>query len=53
MSGFAVVSGALVLTAGACVTWPLWRARVADPQPAGGRVWAAGLTVALAAFTAA
>lgn len=52
MSGFAVVSGALVLTAGACVTWPLWRARAADPQPATGRAWAAGLTVALAAFTA-
>lgn len=52
MSGFAVVSGALVLTAGACVTWPLWRARAAEPQPAIRRAWAAGLTVALAAFTA-
>lgn len=52
MSGFAVMSGALVLTAGACVTWPLWRARAADPRPATGRAWAAGLTVALAAFTA-
>lgn len=52
MSGFAVVSGALVLTAGACVTWPLWRARAADLRPAPGRAWAAGLTVALAAFTA-
>ena len=52
MSGFAVVSGALVLTAGACVTWPLWRARAADLHPAAGRAWAAGLTVALAAFTA-
>lgn len=52
MSGFAVVSGALVLGAGACVTWPLWRARGAEPRPANGRVWAAGLTAALAAFTA-
>lgn len=52
MTGFAVVSGALVLTAGACVTWPLWRARAADSQPATSRAWAAGLTVALAAFTA-
>lgn len=52
MSGFAVVSGALVLTAGACVTWPLWHARAADLRPARGRAWAAGLTAALAAFTA-
>lgn len=52
MTGFSVVSGALVLTAGACVTWPLWRARAAEPQPARGRAWAAGLTAALAAFTA-
>ncbi len=33
-------------------TWPLWRARAAELQPATGRAWAAGLTVALAAFTA-
>lgn len=56
MSAFAVLSGALVLSAGACVTWPLWRARTAtqtaESQPASGRVWAAGLTAALAAFTA-
>ncbi|OGB05796.1 MAG: hypothetical protein A3G29_12295 [Burkholderiales bacterium RIFCSPLOWO2_12_FULL_64_99] len=56
MSAFAVLSGALVLSAGACVTRPLWRARTAtqtaEPQPASGRIWAAGLTAALAAFTA-
>ncbi len=56
MSAFAVLSGALVLSAGACVTWPLWRTRTAtqtaEPQPASGRVWAAGLTAALVAFTA-
>lgn len=52
MSAFAVLSGALVLSAGACVTWPLWRARAAEPQLANGRAWAAGLTAALAAFTA-
>ena len=56
MSAFAILSGALVLSAGACVTWPLWRARtapqIAEPQPAIGRVWAVGLTAALAAFTA-
>lgn len=52
MTGFAVVSGALVLTAGACVTWPLWRARAVELQPVTGRAWAAGLTAALAAFTA-
>lgn len=52
MSAFAVLSGALVLTAGACVTWPLWRARAAELRPVTGRAWAAGLTAALAAFTA-
>ncbi len=52
MSGFAVVSGALVLGAGAWVTLPLWRARAAEPRPVRGRVWAAGLTAGLAAFTA-